>query len=122
MQLEEIAFGDVHVDKWFNCEGMWLDKGEFEAIQTNEPGFVGRLLNVFRSGACELSTTSRFATNNILTDALRAAHVLQQRASHDDSGDGEIDDQARHTDQSGHKRGRGASRIETDPPKYKGQH
>lgn len=49
MQLEEIAFGDVRVDKCFSCEGMWLDKGELETIQTKEPGFVGRLLNVFRS-------------------------------------------------------------------------
>ena len=49
MQLEEIAFGDVHVDKCFNCEGMWLDKGELERIQTKEPGFVGKLLGVFRS-------------------------------------------------------------------------
>ncbi len=49
MQLEEIAFGDVHVDKCFNCEGMWLDKGELETIRTKEAGFAGRLLNVFRS-------------------------------------------------------------------------
>jgi hypothetical protein len=49
MQLEEVAFGDVSVDKCFNCEGMWLDKGELERIQTKEPGFVGRLLSVFRS-------------------------------------------------------------------------
>jgi hypothetical protein len=49
MQLEEITFGDVRVDKCFNCEGMWLDKGELETIQTKEPGFVGKLLNVFRS-------------------------------------------------------------------------
>jgi uncharacterized protein len=49
MQLEEIAFGNVRIDKCFNCEGMWLDKGELETIQTKEPGFVGRLLNVFRS-------------------------------------------------------------------------
>lgn len=50
MQLEEIAFGDVHIDKCFSCEGMWLDKGEFEAMQTKGPGFAGRLLNIFRSG------------------------------------------------------------------------
>ena len=49
MQLEEIAFGDVRVDKCFDCEGMWLDKGELETIQTKEPDFLGRLLNVFRS-------------------------------------------------------------------------
>ena len=49
MQLEEIAFGDVRVDKCFHCEGMWLDKGELESIHTKEPGFMGKLLNVFRS-------------------------------------------------------------------------
>jgi hypothetical protein len=48
MQLEEIAFGEIHVDKCFNCEGLWLDKGELERIQTKEPGFMGRLLGVFR--------------------------------------------------------------------------
>lgn len=49
MQLEEISYGDVRVDKCFNCEGMWLDKGELESMHTKETGFVGRLLNVFRS-------------------------------------------------------------------------
>jgi hypothetical protein len=29
---------------------MWLDKGEFEEMQTKEPGFAGKLLNIFRSG------------------------------------------------------------------------
>ena len=48
MQLEEIAFGDVHVDKCFSCEGLWLDKGELEVIRNKEGGFMGRLLNVFR--------------------------------------------------------------------------
>jgi len=46
MQLEEITFGDVHVDKCFGCEGMWLDKGELENVQKQEPGFMGRLLKV----------------------------------------------------------------------------
>jgi hypothetical protein len=27
MQLEEIAFGDVRVNKCFSCEGLWLDRG-----------------------------------------------------------------------------------------------
>ncbi len=48
MQLEEIAFGDVRVDKCFSCEGIWLDKGELEVIRQKEGGFMGRLLNVFR--------------------------------------------------------------------------
>jgi hypothetical protein len=49
MHLEEIAFGDVRVDKCFNCEGLWLDNGELERIQTKEAGFMGKLLGVFRS-------------------------------------------------------------------------
>lgn len=48
MQLEEIAFGEVQIDKCFGCEGIWLDKGELEIIRTKEAGFVGTLLNVFR--------------------------------------------------------------------------
>jgi uncharacterized protein len=47
MQLEEIAFGDVRVDKCFSCEGIWLDKGELEGIRQKEGNFMGRLLNVF---------------------------------------------------------------------------
>lgn len=48
MQLEEIAFGDVHVDKCFNCEGVWLDSGEIEKIPQKEAGFLSTLLSVFR--------------------------------------------------------------------------
>lgn len=47
MQLEEIAVGDVRVDKCFSCEGIWLDQGELEVIRQKEGGFMGRLLNVF---------------------------------------------------------------------------
>ncbi len=46
--LEEIVFSNVHIDKCFGCEGIWLDKGEFETLQTKEPGFVVRMLSVFR--------------------------------------------------------------------------
>jgi hypothetical protein len=48
MQLEEIAFGDVRVDKCFSCEGLWLDKGEIDLIQQKEGGFMGKMLSVFR--------------------------------------------------------------------------
>jgi Zn-finger nucleic acid-binding protein len=43
-----MAFGDVRVDKCFSCEGIWLDKGELEILQTKETDFLGRLLSVFR--------------------------------------------------------------------------
>jgi hypothetical protein len=48
MQLEEMAFGDVRVDKCFTCDGIWLDKGELEVIRGKEGGFMGRMLGVFR--------------------------------------------------------------------------
>jgi hypothetical protein len=48
MHLEEISFGNVRVDKCFSCEGMWLDKGEFERMQEKEPGFGSRLMGIFR--------------------------------------------------------------------------
>ena len=48
-QLEEIGFGDVRVDKCFDCEGLWLDRGELERLQKKEVGFVGRLLHFVRA-------------------------------------------------------------------------
>ena len=48
MSLEEIAFGDVHVDKCFSCEGLWLDQGELEHIRGKEAGFFDRLADLFR--------------------------------------------------------------------------
>lgn len=47
MQLDEIAFGDVRVDKCFSCDGLWLDKGELDLIKQKEGGFMGRMLSVF---------------------------------------------------------------------------
>ena len=47
MQLEEIPFGGVRIDKCFSCEGLWLDKGELEVIRKKEDGFMGRMLSVF---------------------------------------------------------------------------
>ena len=51
MQLEEIAFGDVRVDKCFCCDGLWLDKGELDLIREKDAGFVGRLLSMFGADA-----------------------------------------------------------------------
>lgn len=48
MQLEEIEFGGVRIDKCFGCEGVWLDKGELESVQSKEPGFAKRLFGVFK--------------------------------------------------------------------------
>jgi uncharacterized protein len=48
MQLEEVAFGDVRIDKCFACEGLWLDKGELKVIQQKQGGFMMRMLGIFR--------------------------------------------------------------------------
>jgi Zn-finger nucleic acid-binding protein len=36
------------VDKCLNCDGIFLDKGEIEAILHHEAGFIGRLLKAFQ--------------------------------------------------------------------------
>jgi|SRR5450755_4355910 DNA repair exonuclease SbcCD ATPase subunit len=47
MQLEEITFSDVRIDKCFSCEGLWLDKGELDVIRDKE-GFMERMWSAFR--------------------------------------------------------------------------
>ena len=49
MQLEEIPFGNVRIDKCFHCGGVWLDAGELEKIVTKEPGFLGKLHSILRA-------------------------------------------------------------------------
>jgi Zn-finger nucleic acid-binding protein len=44
-----MTFGGVAVDKCFACGGLWLDDGELETLQKKDSGFVGKMLNVFRS-------------------------------------------------------------------------
>ena len=51
MQLEEIAFVDIRIDKCFSCDGLWLDKGELDLIREKDGGFMGRLLSVFGADA-----------------------------------------------------------------------
>jgi len=40
-QLEEIAFCDVHIDKCFGCEGIWLDKGNSKSSERKRPVLWG---------------------------------------------------------------------------------
>jgi Zn-finger nucleic acid-binding protein len=49
MQLEEIAYEGIRLDKCPACEGVWLDNGELERLRTKEDGFLGRLLGIFQS-------------------------------------------------------------------------
>jgi uncharacterized protein len=42
--LQEAEYGDVHIDRCTECEGVWLDKGELEAVSKQGSGFFGKLL------------------------------------------------------------------------------
>jgi hypothetical protein len=48
MDLTEIAVRDIKVDKCFSCEGIFLDKGELEALMaSNDFGMVKRITKLF---------------------------------------------------------------------------
>jgi len=50
MELKEISFRNVNVDKCFSCGGVWLDDGELEQLAGKESeGFMSCLFNVFKS-------------------------------------------------------------------------
>jgi len=51
MDLVEIDYNDIKVDKCTGCEGIWLDAGELETVLDQgetESGGVSRFLGVFR--------------------------------------------------------------------------
>lgn len=50
LDLNEIDFRGVKVDKCFSCEGIYLDKGELEAIlKTEDLGIMKKVLKAFSS-------------------------------------------------------------------------
>ncbi len=44
MELHSLKRGKVDVDFCFNCQGMWLDKGELEVLMTEHERFGSRLM------------------------------------------------------------------------------
>ena len=46
--LAELEFHGVKVDQCGNCGGIFLDKGELEAIEKHDSGVLGRVFSVFR--------------------------------------------------------------------------
>ncbi|MBK6916071.1 MAG: zf-TFIIB domain-containing protein [Deltaproteobacteria bacterium] len=46
MELSEITFRGVKVDKCFACGGVWLDDGELEEL-AGKPGFFEALRRLF---------------------------------------------------------------------------
>lgn len=49
MELEEIQFEGLLIDRCTNCLGVWLDHGELEALNRKEEGFLkGMFSKIFR--------------------------------------------------------------------------
>ena len=48
MELIEIDYRGIKVDKCSECEGVWLDAGELEAISRFEKTSLDKLFSVFK--------------------------------------------------------------------------
>jgi len=48
MELIEIDYKGIKVDKCSECEGIWLDAGEFEVISKFEKTRLDKLFSVFK--------------------------------------------------------------------------
>ncbi len=48
MELIEIDFKGIKVDKCSECEGIWFDAGEFETASKLEKGGLDKLFSVFK--------------------------------------------------------------------------
>jgi hypothetical protein len=48
MELIEINYKNVVVDKCSSCQGIWLDAGELEAISELEKGILDKWFGVFK--------------------------------------------------------------------------
>jgi len=48
MELIEIDYKDIKVDKCSECDGIWLDAGELEAVAALEKSVVDKFFGVFR--------------------------------------------------------------------------
>ncbi|PKN29105.1 MAG: hypothetical protein CVU64_09845 [Deltaproteobacteria bacterium HGW-Deltaproteobacteria-21] len=48
MELVEVHYKGIAVDKCSECEGVWLDYGEFESASRLEKSSLGKLFSVFK--------------------------------------------------------------------------
>lgn len=48
MNLIEIDYKEVRVDKCSSCEGIWLDAGELEMISSKDKRFLDNFFGVFK--------------------------------------------------------------------------
>ena len=48
MELIEIEFKGIKIDKCFQCDGIWLDSGEMDALSKLEKTMMDKLFSVFK--------------------------------------------------------------------------
>lgn len=48
MKLETVKFKEIEIDRCFSCNGSWLDAGELEQLAGKEPGFLQKVVSVFK--------------------------------------------------------------------------
>ena len=48
MELSEIDYKAIRIDKCFQCEGIWLDAGELEAISKLDKSALDKLFSFFK--------------------------------------------------------------------------
>ena len=48
MELSEIDYKGIRIDKCFHCEGIWLDAGELDELSSLEKSALTRLFFTFR--------------------------------------------------------------------------
>jgi hypothetical protein len=51
MNLVEIEYRSIKVDRCSACEGVWLDKGELKAVTELDKSLLDKLYSVFRADA-----------------------------------------------------------------------
>ncbi len=48
MQLSGVEYKGITIDKCFQCDGVWLDAGEMEAISKLEKSALAKMFSVFK--------------------------------------------------------------------------
>jgi hypothetical protein len=49
MDLHEIDYKGIRIDKCYHCDGIWLDAGELDSIAQLEKSTMTRLFSIFKS-------------------------------------------------------------------------
>ena len=49
MELQEVPFKGITIDRCFHCRGVYLDDGELEKIAGGESGFLKGVLSLFKT-------------------------------------------------------------------------